>query len=44
MVEWNKYSTDEIVKDFGIQVREELCAVDARVLPSPQVILTILTV
>lgn len=44
MVEGNRYNTDDIVKDFGIEVRSELCNVDARVLPSPSVILTILTV
>ncbi|XP_023519443.1 protein argonaute 5 [Cucurbita pepo subsp. pepo] len=35
MVEGNRYNTDDIVKDFGIEVRSELCNVDARVLPSP---------
>lgn len=44
MVEKNDYSKDEIVRDFGIDVVPVLCDVDARVLPSPMVFLTILTV
>lgn len=44
MVEKNDYSKDETVTDFGINVVQQLCDVDARVLPSPMVVLTILTV
>lgn len=35
MVEKNDYSKDETVTDFGINVVQQLCDVDARVLPSP---------
>ncbi|KAF3455136.1 hypothetical protein FNV43_RR05584 [Rhamnella rubrinervis] len=35
MVKKNGYSADEIVKEFGIRVREDLMMVDARVLPCP---------
>ena len=32
MVKKNGYNADEIVKEFGIQVREDLTTVDARVV------------
>lgn len=39
------HSKDDIVNDFGINVvSSRLCDVGARVLPSPMVILIILTV
>lgn len=38
------HSKDDIVNDFGIVVSSRLCDVGARVLPSPMVILIILTV
>lgn len=31
------FNTDNVVKEFGINVREELALVDARVLPPPTV-------
>ncbi|KAK9279607.1 hypothetical protein L1049_013286 [Liquidambar formosana] len=37
MIRQNNYSGDELVgKEFGIQVRDELTLVDARVLPAPR--------
>ncbi|KAJ9178015.1 hypothetical protein P3X46_009935 [Hevea brasiliensis] len=36
MVAWNDYSRDELVRnEFGIQIKEELTFIDARVLPAP---------
>jgi eukaryotic translation initiation factor 2C len=40
MVRQNDYSRNVLVRDeFGIQVKEELTLVDARVLPPPMVII-----
>lgn len=44
MVDKIDHSKDKIVNDFGINVESGLCDVGARVLPSPMVILIILTV
>lgn len=36
----NDYSSDKLVRnEFGIQVKEELTFIDARVLPPPMVIM-----
>jgi eukaryotic translation initiation factor 2C len=40
MVAHNDYSRNVLVRnEFGIQVKEELTSVDARVLPPPMVIM-----
>lgn len=40
MVRSNSYNEDNLVnKEFGIQVRDGLTLVDARVLPAPMVII-----
>jgi hypothetical protein len=39
MVKRNNYNGEQLVnKEFGIQVRDEMALVDARVLPPPMVI------
>ncbi|KAJ9554728.1 hypothetical protein OSB04_009342 [Centaurea solstitialis] len=35
VIRGNNYNNDELVKDFGLQVREQLTSIEARVLPPP---------